>query len=78
MCFSATARFAAGAALLIVGTVTVRRARRRIELILDLFGVQQRIESASLRGLAERHCAAAVSSVAGNTLRTITTAPFGR
>ncbi len=48
MCFSATASFTAGAALLIVGTVTVRRAQRRVELpfalIPVLFGVQQLIE----------------------------------
>jgi hypothetical protein len=50
MCFSATASFTAGAALLIVGTVTTRRARRRVEvpfaLIPLLFGVQQLIEGA--------------------------------
>ena len=50
MCFSATASFTAGAALLIVGTVTVRRTRRRVELpfalIPVLFGVQQLIEGA--------------------------------
>ena len=50
MCFSATASFTAGAALLIVGTVTARRARRRAELpfalIPVLFGVQQLIEGA--------------------------------
>ena len=50
MCFSATASFTAGAALLIIGTVTVRRARRRVELpfalVPVLFGVQQLIEGA--------------------------------
>src|ERR1700694_4159121 len=50
MCFSATASFTAGAALLIVGTVTTRRARQRVEmpfaLIPLLFGVQQLIEGA--------------------------------
>lgn len=50
MCFSATASFSAGAALLIVGAVTVRRARRRAELpfslIPVLFGIQQLIEGA--------------------------------
>ncbi len=48
MCFSATASFTAGAALLLIGTVTVRRARRRAELpfamIPVLFGIQQLIE----------------------------------
>lgn len=48
MCFSATASFAAAAALLAVGTVTVRRAIRRGELPFAstplLFGVQQLIE----------------------------------
>jgi hypothetical protein len=50
MCFSATASFSAGVALLIVGAVTTRRARRRAELpfalIPVLFGVQQLIEGA--------------------------------
>ena len=50
MCFSATASFTAGAALLIVGVVTVRRARRRAELPFALipvfFGIQQLIEGA--------------------------------
>lgn len=50
MCFSATASFTAGAALLIVGTVTARRARRPAELpfalIPVLFGAQQLIEGA--------------------------------
>jgi len=50
MCFSATASFSAGAALLIIGAVTVRRARRRAELpfslIPVLFGIQQLIEGA--------------------------------
>lgn len=50
MCFSATASFSAGVALLIVGTVTTRRARRRAELpfalIPVLFGVQQIVEGA--------------------------------
>ena len=48
MCFSATASFTAGVALLIVGTVTTRRASRRTELpfalIPLLFGVQQLLE----------------------------------
>ncbi|WP_339913140.1 DUF6629 family protein [uncultured Brevundimonas sp.] len=48
MCFSATASLTAGAALMIVGAVTVRRARRRVELpfalIPVLFGIQQLIE----------------------------------
>ena len=48
MCFSATASFTAGAALLVVGAVTTRRARRPAELpfalIPVLFGVQQLIE----------------------------------
>jgi hypothetical protein len=48
MCFSATASFTAGAALLIIGTVTARRARRIAELpfalIPVLFGIQQLIE----------------------------------
>ena len=50
MCFSATASFTAGTALLIVGLVTTRRARRRVDLpfalIPTLFGVQQLIEGA--------------------------------
>ena len=50
MCFSATASFTAGVALLIVGTVTTRRASRRAELpyalIPVLFGLQQLIEGA--------------------------------
>ena len=50
MCFSATASFTAGVALLIVGTVTTRRASRRPELpyalIPVLFGLQQLIEGA--------------------------------
>ena len=50
MCFSATASFTAGAALLGVGAVTISRARRRAELpfalIPALFGVQQLIEGA--------------------------------
>ena len=50
MCFSATASFTAGVALLIVGTVTTRRASRRTELpfalIPLLFGIQQLIEGA--------------------------------
>lgn len=48
MCFSATASFTAGIALVIVGTVTTRRTRRRAEvpyaMIPLLFGVQQLIE----------------------------------
>ena len=50
MCFSATASFTAGAVLLVVGTVTVPRARRPAELpfaaIPALFGIQQLIEGA--------------------------------
>ena len=50
MCFSATASFTSGAALLIVGVVTARRARRPAELpfalIPTLFGLQQLIEGA--------------------------------
>ena len=50
MCFSATASFTAGAALLAVGTVTTSRARRTVELPFALipvfFGVQQLIEGA--------------------------------
>lgn len=50
MCFSATASFTAGTALLIVGLGTTRRARRRVDLpfalIPTLFGVQQLIEGA--------------------------------
>jgi hypothetical protein len=50
MCFSPTASFTAGVGLLIVGTVTARRARRSVELpfalIPALFGVQQLIEGA--------------------------------
>ena len=48
MCFSATASFTAGAALLVVGTFTTSRARHAAELpfalIPVLFGVQQLIE----------------------------------
>ena len=50
MCFSATASFTAGVALLVVGAVTTRRASRRAELpyalIPVLFGLQQLIEGA--------------------------------
>jgi len=50
MCFSATASFTAGAALLGVGALTIGRARRAAELpfalIPALFGVQQLIEGA--------------------------------
>lgn len=50
MCFSATASFAAGAAILGVGVVTVSRVRRSEELpfamIPGLFGAQQLIEGA--------------------------------
>jgi hypothetical protein len=50
MCFSATASFTAGAALLVVGAVTTRHATRLAEapfaLIPVLFGVQQLIEGA--------------------------------
>ncbi len=48
MCFSASASFVAGTALLAVGALTVRKARRKAELPLAaipiLFGVQQLIE----------------------------------
>ena len=50
MCFSATASFTAGAALVAIGAVTLRSARRPAELpyaaIPALFGVQQLIEGA--------------------------------
>src|SRR5574338_60938 len=50
MCFSATASFTAGAALLGIGAVTISRARGRAELpfalVPALFGVQQLIEGA--------------------------------
>lgn len=50
MCFSATASFTAGAALLVMGAVTTSRARRGAEvpfaLIPGLFGVQQLLEGA--------------------------------
>ncbi len=50
MCFSATASFTAGIALLAIGTVTARRVRRNVELpyalIPALFGLQQLIEGA--------------------------------
>ena len=50
MCFSATASFTAGAALLAVGAVTTRRADRLAELpyaaIPLLFGIQQILEGA--------------------------------
>ncbi|WP_293678639.1 DUF6629 family protein [uncultured Phenylobacterium sp.] len=50
MCFSATASFSAGAALLVIGTVTARRAQRPrklpFALIPVLFGVPQLIEGA--------------------------------
>ena len=50
MCFSATASFTAGGALLVVGAVTIGRARSKSELpfslIPALFGVQQLIEGA--------------------------------
>lgn len=48
MCFSATASFTAGAALLVVGVITVRKARSPSEIpyaaIPVLFGIQQLIE----------------------------------
>lgn len=48
MCFSATASFTAGVALLGIGTLTLRRANRRAELayasIPVLFGLQQLVE----------------------------------
>lgn len=50
MCFSATASFTAGVALLVVGTVTVRRAGRSAGLAFAaiplLFGIQQMLEGA--------------------------------
>jgi hypothetical protein len=50
MCFSATASFTAGAGLLAIGAVTLRRVRNPAEvpfaLIPVLFGVQQLIEGA--------------------------------
>jgi hypothetical protein len=50
MCFSATASFTAGAALLLIGSVTTRRARRPSELPFALipvfFGTQQLLEGA--------------------------------
>lgn len=50
MCFSATASFTAGIALLAIGTITTRRVRRKVELpyalIPVLFGLQQLIEGA--------------------------------
>jgi hypothetical protein len=50
MCFSASASFAATTGLLVVGTFTVRRVRRKSELpyaaIPLLFGIQQFIEGA--------------------------------
>ena len=50
MCFSATASFSAGVALLVVGTVTTRGAGRSKDLAFAaiplLFGVQQILEGA--------------------------------
>lgn len=50
MCFSATASFTVGAALLAVGTFTIRKASRTAEIpfasIPALFGVQQLVEGA--------------------------------
>jgi hypothetical protein len=50
MCFSATASFTAGAALLVIGAVTTSRVRRAAEvpfaLIPGLFGAQQLVEGA--------------------------------
>ncbi|WP_308435298.1 DUF6629 family protein [Sphingomonas glacialis] len=50
MCFYATASFTAGAGLLIIGAITVRRTRTTAELpfalIPAMFGVQQVIEGA--------------------------------
>ena len=50
MCFSATASFTAGTALIVLGAVTARRVRRPSELpfalIPALFGIQQLIEGA--------------------------------
>lgn len=58
MCFSATASFTTGAALLVVGAVTVRRTRRRADvpfaLIPGLFGIQQLIEGAIWLTLPDR------------------------
>ncbi len=55
MCFSASASFVAGTALLAVGAATVRKAGRRTELpfatIPLLFGVQQLVEGALWVGL---------------------------
>jgi len=48
MCFSATASFTAGAALLCIGTLTLRRVNRQAEIpyasIPALFGLQQLVE----------------------------------
>ncbi len=50
MCFSSTASFTAGTALIVLGTITARRVRRPTELpfalIPALFGIQQLIEGA--------------------------------
>ena len=50
MCFSATASFTAGVALLVVGTVTIRRAGKSAGLAFAaiplLFGIQQILEGA--------------------------------
>ena len=50
MCFSSTASFTAGTALVVLGTIAVRQVRRNSELpfalIPTLFGVQQLIEGA--------------------------------
>lgn len=50
MCFSATASFTAGISLLIIGAATIRRVKRREELLYAsiplLFAIQQLIEGA--------------------------------
>jgi hypothetical protein len=59
MCFSSTASFTVGTALIVFGAVTVRQVRRRSEfpfaLIPALFGVQQLIEGALWMTFSNHH-----------------------
>ena len=58
MCFSASASFTAGVALLAIGVVTVRRARRQVELPFALipafFGFQQLLEGGLWLSFADK------------------------
>ncbi|MEO7634750.1 MAG: DUF6629 family protein [Sphingomicrobium sp.] len=58
MCFSATASFTAAAALLGIGTLTIRRSRRAAEIpfasIPALFGIQQLVEGGLWRTFTDQ------------------------